>query len=101
MVHIADLFGLSALPTIGPAADLAFQESVRFPERRQSVRFDIHGVKIGQALQEPGAYAGGVARKPLQLVRYFAAHHDSPPPLHDEEHRADQRHVLAEVEDLW
>src|SRR5579883_1714141 len=56
-VHQRDFFGLSAVPALEPAADLALQKALRLAERHQAVLNDIDGVQRDQAIDKAAAYA--------------------------------------------
>src|SRR6185503_2953487 len=87
------------MPSIGPSAYLATDEAVRFAEMRQACGRNVDRVQVSQRIDQREADSTAHMGFVLNRERLFVADDDAVPPLHDVEHRSDDRRVVAESKD--
>ena len=94
-LHLGQIFRFGPLPTAGPAANLAFEETLRATESVEPVAKDVDRMKLGQAVGEALAGPPRQVRHAAVDGGHFTAHDNAAAALHDKERRADDVRVLA------
>src|SRR3974390_84780 len=96
-VHVGKIFGFGAIPAVGPAADLAFDESGWLTEAVESALFDVDGVHARLAIDERFADARAMTRLRFDLGRDGGAEDGAAAALHEKEDGADDGRVFTEM----